>query len=86
MQKFSQDIGSLVSVHVERHGDLFRRRSAGEKILIDSPKGSRNSVLPGDVGGLKKSGGPGPLGYDHGSGETSLDHTAGGAVELIAIG
>ena len=46
----------------------------------NSPKGSRDTVLPGDVGGLEKSGSPGPLRNDNGSGQSGLDHTTSGAV------
>jgi hypothetical protein len=43
------------------------------------PKRPRHTVVPRNVGRLEEGGGPGPLRYDDGGGETGLDHATSGA-------
>lgn len=45
------------------------------------PERSRDSVLPGNVGGLEESGSPSPLTDNDRRGQTGLDHAPSGAVE-----
>jgi hypothetical protein len=44
---------------------------------LNSPEGSGDTVLPGDVRGLEEGGGPGPLRDDDGRGKAGLDHSSG---------
>jgi len=46
------------------------------------PKGSRDTVRPGHIRGLKKRSCPGPLGDDDGGCKSRLDHTPG-RVEML---
>lgn len=45
------------------------------------PERTRDTIVPGNVGGLKESGGPSPLGDDNGGGKAGFDHATGGAVD-----
>ena len=45
------------------------------------PERTRDSVSPGDVGGLEESSGPRPLTDDDGGGKARLDHTTGRAFD-----
>ena len=45
-----------------------------ETRTVDLPEGSRDTILPGNVGGLEEGGGPSPLRDDDGSSKPRLDH------------
>ena len=64
---------------VEQQDLCFGHRSAflvAAFAISNSPEGSGDTVLPGNVGGLEEGGGPGPLRDDDGGGEAGLDHTS----------
>ena len=56
---------------------LLLSRTPKQSNKLNSPEGSGDTVLPGNVGGLEEGGGPGPLRDDDGGGKTGLDHTSG---------
>ena len=55
---------------------LLLSRTPKQSNKLNSPEGSGDTVLPGNVGGLEEGGGPGPLRDDDGGGEAGLDHTS----------
>lgn len=54
-------------------------------IAVNLPERTRDTVLPGDVGGLEEGGSPGPLTDDDGGRQTSLDHSTSGAIIVRKI-
>ena len=71
-----------------RRSTYARRNKNLEATAIESlwrfvalPERTRDTVRPGDVGGLEEGGSPSPLRDNDTSGQTSLDHTASGAVQ-----
>lgn len=56
---------------------MLRSRVIGTNV----PKGSTDSVLPGNIGTLQEGSSPRPLTDNHGGCQSGFDHTAGSAVE-----
>ena len=71
----------------KRQTDDDDNRLASTRTFKNSnlPEWSRNTVLPSNVGWLKKCSSPCPLRNNHTSSKTSLDHTSSGAVQVDKI-
>jgi hypothetical protein len=66
----------------ERQPKEQQRQVNGVEVEFYSPKRSRDTVGPGNVRRLEKSGSPSPLADNNRGSQTGLDHSTSGAVRI----